>query len=173
MLKQNWLLINSICCLICLVVGCSKGDGDYRELDDNDNVTNTAPPEHHDHGPTGPHGGHILEFGDYHGEITVADGIVSVYILGGDVKTAEPVAEASAVVKLEIGDKTEELKLTASPQEGETDGKSSLFVSSTDDTPESIKDIEDIHGSVVLSVVEKKMNAEVSHDHGHDDHHDH
>lgn len=172
MFQNNWLLMNSLC-LVAMAVGCSSGDDEFRELGDNDNVTNTAPPEHHDHG-AGPHGGHILEFGDYHGEIAFADGVISVYILGDDAETPVAVAEASAVVKLKIADKTEEVTLTASPQTGETDGKTSLFVSGEDGVPEAVKDIEDIHGSVVLTVGDKELIAEVTHDHGHGhDHHDH
>lgn len=166
MFKHNWTLINSHCILLILVIGCSSGDGEYRELDDNDNVTNTDLPEHHDHA-AGPHGGQILEFGDYHGEIAFANGIISVYVLDNNAENPVAVGNGSTIIKLEMGDKTEEVVLTASPQPGEADGTTSLFVSSEDAVPEAVQDIEDILGTVVLTVGEEKFTTEVTHDHDH------
>lgn len=153
------------------LTGCVGSEGEYRELGEGDNVTNTAPPEeHHHHHDEGPHGGHILEFGDYHGEIVFADGTVSVYVLGDDAETAVPLENASAVLKLGSGDESKEIALAATPQEGEAEGSSSRYSAAAADLPEGIKDLEDITGSVLLTVGEKTLTAKVEHDH---DHHDH
>lgn len=160
------------------MAGCpSGGDEDLRELGEADNVTNTDPVHEHHH-DEGPHGGHILEFGDYHGEITHKDGIVTVYVLGDDAETAVPLEGASAVLNLKSGDETVEIALTASPEEGEAEGSSSRYTSAAGALPESVKDIEEVEGSVVLKVGDKSMTAEVEHEHDHDhdhddDHHEH
>jgi len=166
-----------VLCLTLFVAGCPSGNEDLRELGETDNVVNTDPVEEHDHHhDEGPHGGHILEFGDYHGEITHKDGIVTVYVLGNDAETAVPLEVASAVLNLNSGEETVEIALTASPQDGETEGTSSRYVSAAGAVPESVKDVEDIEGSIVLTVGDKSMTAEIEHDHDHhehDDDHDH
>ncbi len=167
----------TVLCLTLIMAGCPSGDEGLRELGDADDVTNTDPVDEHHH-DVGPNGGHILEFGDYHGEITHKDGIVSVYVLGDDAKTAVPLEVAGAVLNLKSGEETVEISLTASPLDGEAEGTSSRFVTEAGAVPESVKDIEDIEGSVVLKVGDKSLTAEIEHDHDHDhdhgdDHHDH
>lgn len=146
--------------------GCAEGDGVYRELNDHDNVTNTSPPEAHDHAE-GPHGGHILEFGEYHGEVTFADGIATIYVLGDDAKTAVPLTGASAVLNVKVGEDILKVALTASPLEGEAGGSTSRFVSEHGGIPESIQDVEGLVGTVVLTMGEKKFTAKITHEHGH------
>ncbi|MCA8998611.1 MAG: hypothetical protein KDA80_16545 [Planctomycetaceae bacterium] len=158
-----------------VLAGCTESGDGYRELGEVDDVTNTAPPEHHHHHESGPHGGHILEFGEYHGEITMDESrVVSVYVLGDDAETAVPLAEASAVLHLHQGEEELEIDLVAAPLEGEGDGMSSRFQSAAAALPDSVKDLEGIHGEVVLKTGDKSFTAKVEHDHGHDDHgHDH
>lgn len=172
MMISSRIQFSMVLCLGFVMAGCpSGGDEELRELGEADNVTNTDPVDEHDH-DEGPHGGHILEFGDYHGEITHKDGIVTVYVLGGDAETAVPLEGASAVLNLKTGDETIEIALTASPQDGEAEGSSSRYVSAAGAVPESVKDVEEIEGSVVLKVGDKSMTAAIEHDH--DDHdHDH
>jgi hypothetical protein len=87
----------------------------------------TGGDDDHDHGP-GPHGGTIIEFGQWHGEFDVNHKTkeATVYILGSDAKTAAPIH----VEKLLISIKTPQfqLELKAAPQEGDPAGKSSRFV---------------------------------------------
>lgn len=155
--------------LAALLLGCPQAKEPYRELGAKDDVTNTAPAEHHDDHDEGPHGGHILELGKYHGELTMDQGrVVTLYILGGDVKTAVPLADASAVLHAHVGNEEKEIPLTAAPLEGETDGKTSRFTAAADAIPEAIKDIEDLKGEVVLTVGGEKTTAEITHDHDHD-----
>ena len=156
-----------------MLCGCVDNSGDYQELTEADDVENTHDDHHHHDHAAGPHGGHILEFGKYHGEITVSNETVSVYVLGDDAKTSVPVA-GTAVLHLKSGDKTIEVPLEAAPEEGEPEGESSRYQAGLDKLPEGIDDIEKIAGSVELKVGEETFTAEVSHDHGHaHDHHDH
>lgn len=157
-----------------LIFGCSSGDDDFRTLDENDNVQNTDPPEAHaHHHEAGPHGGHILEFGAYHGEITLADGIVTVYLLGDDAKTAVALENATATLVIESKENAVEVALAASPEEGEAAGSTSRFVSEAGAVPAEIDDIEKLHGHVKLTVGEETLTGEVSHDHDHGHDHDH
>lgn len=161
-----------ICLSICFL-GCVGSQDDFRELDETDNVTNTAPPEEHDHHhEEGPHGGHILEFGDYHAEIAFADGVVSLYPLSDDIKTAVPLEGTTVVLNLVVGEETKEIPLGADPQEGDAEGAASKFSSAAGSLPDSVKDIEDIVGSVVVTKGDDKLTAKIEHDHDHH-HHDH
>lgn len=157
--------------LLPLMWGCVDNGGEYRELTEADDVENTHEHHHHDHAE-GPHGGHVLEFGKYHGEITMGkDRTVSVYVLGmEDMSKAIPVA-GTATLHLKVGEEEQAIELTAAPQEGEAEGESSRYT--TTEIPESIKDIEGIAGHVELKVGEETMKAEISHDHHGHDHHDH
>jgi len=157
--------------MLALMLGCPS-QGEYRELGQEDDVTNTTAHEHHhDHGP---HGGHIVELGDYHGEVVMDDGrTVTLYILDGDAETAVPVANANAKLHAHAGGKEKEIELTAAPQEGETDGKTSRFTAAAELIPESIKDIEDLTGEVILVVEGKESIGEITHDHGHGHEHEH
>ena len=85
----------------------------------------------HEHGP-GPHGGTVIEFGNYHGEFCVDHGKkqVTVYILDGGVKKDVPIAAEKLL--LSIKNPTFQVDLKASPQEGEPKGKSSRFVATHD-----------------------------------------
>jgi hypothetical protein len=90
-----------------------------------------GPAEHaaHAHG-AGPHGGAISDWGGgaYHVEFTVDHDKkeATVYILGSDEKTPEPIKAES--IHLTINDPPTEMVLAAQPLEGEAEGTSSRFV---------------------------------------------
>ena len=170
--KPSVFLACSLGLLICS--GCPTESGSsYRELGKTDDVTNVDPLDHHHH-DHGPHGGHILEFGKWHGEVVMGDDrTVTVYILGGDAETAAPLADATAVLHLHVGGEETEVPLTASPQEGDPENQTSRFVASADVIPESIDDIEKLHGEVVLTVAGETVTGEITHDHDHDHDHGH
>ncbi|WP_437226778.1 hypothetical protein SH661x_000010 [Planctomicrobium sp. SH661] len=167
---RSALLIGA--CALPLMMGCPpKGDG-YREMGAKDDVTNTHPDDHHH--DAGPHGGHIIELGDFHGEVVMDDGRnVTVYILGDDAATAVPVADASAKLHAQVGNEKKEIALTAAPQDGETDGKTSRFTAAAELIPVEIIDIEDLQGEVVLIIAGKESTGKISHDHDHGHDHDH
>lgn len=127
--------------------------------------------DHHDHGPNG---GHIIELPPHHGEVAMsATREISVYILGGDAKTAEPVEGATVQLVLKVEGKDVTLDAKATPKEGESAEKCSRFVVAADAVPASIKDIEGVVGKVDLKVADKTISGEIAHDHDHDHDHDH
>lgn len=85
--------------------------------------------EGHSHG-TGPHDGTIADWGGgkYHVEFTVDHNKqqATVYIFGSDEKTPAPIDAES--IELSIVEPAMQVTLQASPQDGETDGKSSRFI---------------------------------------------
>ncbi|AMV16268.1 hypothetical protein [Planctomyces sp. SH-PL14] len=145
-------------------------------------VSNTTPVskgddhghDHHDHAHEhGPNGGHIIELGEYHGEVAMAPTReISIYILGGDAKTAAPVEGATVklVVKAEEKDVTLEAKST--PKDGETAEKSSRYVIAADAVPAKVEDIEDVVGKVELTVGGKTTTGAIEHHHDHDHEHE-
>jgi hypothetical protein len=84
---------------------------------------------HNDH-EEGPHGGHIIELGGvHHAEVTHDDDaqLVTVYLLGGDVKTPVSSAEKELAVNLTVGGQPKQFKLAAAPQQGDAEGQSSKY----------------------------------------------
>ncbi|WP_437204755.1 hypothetical protein [Planctomicrobium sp. SH664] len=157
----------TLCLAVTLMCGCPKAPTHQLGADaDKDEVKAVAGHDHHhDHGP---HGGHIIELGEHHGEVSFStDRVLTLYILGADAKTAVPVADATAALHLHTGTEEKEYALKAAPLEGETDGKTSVFT--VTGLPDSIKDIEDVKGEIILTIAGKSVTAELAHDH-HDDH---
>lgn len=154
------------CVGLALLWGCVGGESDYTQLKPSENVENPDAHHHHVHGP---HGGHIVELGDVHGELVFGkDRILTLYLLGEDTKTAAPLADVVAKMHLHAGQEEIDVELTAAPQEGDPEGTSSRFVAAAGVVPDSVKDIEGIEGEVILTIGEKKVVAEVGH--GHHDH---
>jgi hypothetical protein len=85
----------------------------------------------HDHGEEGPPGGHIIELGaeDHHAELMHDDAthLVGIYILGGDAKTATPIATESVTINVTADGAPSQYVLPAKPQSGEAGGNSSYF----------------------------------------------
>jgi len=157
---------------LAFMLGCPDSAQTFRELDHKDDVTNTTPDDHHH--DTGPHGGHIVELGDYHGEVTFSpERVLTVYILDGAATKPVALEKATAKVHAHVGTDEKEIALTSSPQEGETDGKTSRFVAAADQVPEAIKDIEDLQGEVILVIDGKETVGPIEHHHDHDHDHDH
>ena len=145
--------------------GCpAKSGGEFKELTEKD-AKETAPVEGHDHHEHGPHEGHIVELGDYHGEIVLeGDRKLTLYILDGEVKNAVPLAGATAQANLKIGEEAKSIPLAALPLDGEADGKSSRY-QSAEALPESVKDIEAVAGEISLTVDGKPTIGKIEHDH--------
>lgn len=82
----------------------------------------------HSHG-VGPHGGTVADWGggEYHVEFTVdhPKQSATVYVLGGDQKTAQPVELDEILVA--ISEPSFQVTLTPAPLEGETPGQASRF----------------------------------------------
>lgn len=160
------IMVMAGACALPLMMGCPPQGEGYRKMGAKDDVKNeTADEHHHDHGPNG---GHIVELGDYHGEVVVGDGrVFTLYLLGADAKTPAPVADASAKLRAQVGAEQKEIPLTAAPLEGETDGKTSRFTAAADALPVEIIDVEDLKGDVVLVIAGKETVGAIAHDHDH------
>lgn len=129
----------------------------------------------HEHA-SGPHGGDILELGEYHGELVHdhAAGTVTVFILDGAAAENVPVDAKEAVINITREGLAKQFKLTASPIEGEPENFSSRFVSSE---AELITELDNEGTAAVFSV---EINGEPHrgmvehrHDHDHDHAHEH
>jgi hypothetical protein len=85
----------------------------------------------HDHAATGPHGGHILEFGteEHHAELTHDDATnrVGVYMLANDAKTIKPIAAKSVTINVAIDGKPNQYELKAAGPAGEPADTASYF----------------------------------------------
>ena len=86
-------------------------------------------PKHAAHG-AGPHEGAVADWGGgkFHVEFTVDHDkqVATVYVLGGDEKTATPIKAVK--ILLNINDPKFEVELAAAPLEGEAEGTASRFV---------------------------------------------
>lgn len=172
-MTREWMYGLCLVSLLGFTAGCAGSSDEYRELGSDDDVTNVDAHDHHH--DEGPHGGHILEFGAYHGEVTMGeDRAVTLYVLGDDAETAVPVTATSATLKLEHDGEVASITLEAAPQEGEADGASSRYVAAGESIPEGVADIEGLVGSIELVVGDETHTAKISHDHHHGhDHGDH
>lgn len=127
--------------------------------------------EGHGHAP-GPHDGTLVDWGGgaYHVEFTVdhAKQQATVYILGSDEKTPEPiVAEA---VLLTIKDPKLQIELSPQPQEGDPEGKSSRFVG----THEGLATVKEYEGTLSAAVDGTPYAGNFTEEaHGHEHGHSH
>jgi hypothetical protein len=128
-MKSRFILTSSA--LLLFVLGCSQQTPPVPAP--MPSASSAPAAEKHAHG-AGPHGGTITDWGGgaYHVEFTVDHDKkeATVYILGGDEKTAAPIKAQS--IHLTINDPMTELDLAAKPLEGEAGGASSRFVGTHD-----------------------------------------
>lgn len=127
--------------------------------------------EGHGHAP-GPHGGTLADWGGgaYHVEFTVdhEQHQATVYILGGDEKTAEPIAAES--VLLTIKDPKLQVDLMPDPQEGDPEGKASRFVGKH----EGLGTVKEYDGTMSAAVDGTPYAGNFAEEaHGHDHGHSH
>ena len=122
-----------------VMVGCdsrnpsSGNDGNSSQSGEHTHSDGTVHKSHavegHAHGE-GPHGGTIVDWGGgkFHVEFTVSHDKqeATVYVLGSDEKTATSIDAAE--ITLAIKDPSFQVALKPSPQDGDSEGKSSRFV---------------------------------------------
>jgi hypothetical protein len=144
------------------VVGCNSQQGatPYNEAGKAP-ATDDHEHEHHE----GPHGGHVVEFGDdhkVHGEFVIDNEakVARLYLLGEDLKT--PV-EATSVEMHEDGANGEEVEIPFEPAGG--GDKASEFTAPLDKLPSS--DVEQLHGHFHATVNGQELAGDLSHDHEH------
>lgn len=128
----------------------------------------------HEHATEGPHHGALVELGneEYHAEVVHTQDAVTVYILAKDAKTAVPIEAADVTVNVVHDGKPEQFKLAASPDSGDSAGKSSRFTLAD---AELVTHIDDKAAAPKLSLMidGKPYRGEIKHDHDHDHGHDH
>lgn len=152
-----------------LLAGCGGGaDEEFKPLE---NQPAKVEVEEHHH-EEGPHGGHIIDLGDheYRAELTMDEQSrqVTVYLLEHDTDDPVAIEAESITLNLRAGDQPTQVTLSATPQEGEAEGKSSRFQAPGDQIPEQIKDIEELEGELSVKIGEKSYTGEIEHDHDHD-----
>lgn len=165
------LLSMSVALSLTLALGCSSPPPEGKAP-----VDAKTPDSGHDHASEGPHHGHLIEVGGgkYHAELTHDDATknITIYLLGGDAKTAVPIAEPELLLNLAVDGTPTQAKLVAAPLEGEPAGQSSRFTL-VDEQVFAL--LENPKATIRLNVtIEGKPYSEpVEHDHGHDHGHEH
>jgi hypothetical protein len=85
----------------------------------------------HEHAAEGPHHGQLIELGqgEFHAELTHDDATktVTLYLLDKDAKQPVTIADPEITLNLVVAGKPTQVKLAASPQEGDAAGQSSRF----------------------------------------------
>ncbi len=173
-MKSSLISLASIATLLAtsLMVGCGKQTAQQPAAP---SPAATSESDHghpheeggHGHG-AGPHDGTVADWGGgkYHVEFTVdhEKQEATVYILGSDEKTSEPIAANS--VLLTINEPELQTELLPVPLAGEADGKSSRFVG----THESLGIVQE-YGGTISGEVDGTPYAgnfqEEAHEHGH------
>ncbi|MBY0587201.1 hypothetical protein K2X85_08495 [bacterium] len=144
-------------------------------------ATTPATDEHadeHAHPSHGPHGGDLIELGDeeYHAEFVHDEKTsdVTIYFLDAAVKNAVAIDATEIVINLKHDGKPEQHKLAAEPQEGDSPGKSSRFVSKkNDDLCHAIEE-EGANAKLQVTIDGKPFTGAIQHEHDHEGHdHDH
>jgi hypothetical protein len=158
-------LFSSLCVAL---AGCAGGEN-YQTVTPEDADRAEAHADHHHHHHEAPHGGHLIELGDhqYNAEVLLEGEPpqLVVYVLDAHAENAVAIESTSITFAPEEG---EPIVLEAQPQEGDAEGKASKFVAAT-----SLTDLEDLHGSVQVTIGGTEYAGQLSHDHDHDHHHDH
>ncbi len=165
------------CLIVALgMVGCGK---DSTKLGVTAHKTETAGPPAtvetgHDHAhPTeGPHGGSLIELGseEYHAELVHDDAAetVTIYLLDSAAKELVPIEASELKVNLNHEGQAEQFALVASPQESDTAGKASRFVSTDAEVCEELCH-EHAKGQLVVAINGKQYRGDIQHDHeGHE-----
>lgn len=158
---QRSLLAYGAACLLALT-GCGSQD-DYQDYS---NAEKT--PDAHAHPEHGPNGGHLIELGkhEYHAEVVMdaKTRAISIYMFGHDLDEKLPIPAEEIVLELEDGEEEIMLTLVPDPLEGETEG-ASRFTVKGDEVPESLDDIEKLHGHFHVDIKDKEYVGELAHEH--------
>lgn len=168
---MKWTATTTLLIAMLAIAGC---EGPTTTTSDSGTHTHADGTVHsNDHGDTSghshdnpPNGGTIVDWGNgkYHVEFTVNHDKqeATVYILGGDVQTATPIAAEE--IQLAINEPKFQIALKASAQDGDGEGKSSRFVG----THEGFGVVREYEGTIFGNVDGKQYSGtlkELPHDH--------
>jgi hypothetical protein len=162
------------------LVGC--GDSPTKRSASSQGTVTTGPPATvevtHDHAhPTeGPHGGSLIELGseEYHAELVHDDAAetVTIYLLDSAAKELVPIDATELKVNLSHEGQAEQFALVASPQETDTAGKASRFISTSAEVCEELCH-EHAEGQLVVAINGKQYRGDIQHDHAGHEHEGH
>jgi len=162
----------ALVCSALLLAGCA-GNESYQTVTTEDAEHAEAHADHdHGHHHEAPHGGHLIELGDhkYNAEVLLEGEPKQLVVYVLDAHAENPVAIESEAIVFAV-EEGEPITLKPQPQEGDSEGKSSKFVAGGE-TVDAFGDIEDVHGSIQVTIEGTEYTGELSHDHDHD-HGDH
>ncbi len=138
-------------------------------------ITMDAPPpatvDIHEHASEGPHHGTLVELGkeEFHAEVVHDDKSVTIYILDSSASKAVSIDAKELTINLLHDGKPEQFKLAASPDDGETDGKSSRFTLADAELVEHVDD-ESSAAKLMVTINGIPYRGEIKHDHDHSGH---
>jgi hypothetical protein len=169
MRNATWTPLALLLAISVSFLGCENSEEEFETVKPGKVVGEVEHEHEHEHGP---HDGHIIEIGEeeaYHGELVFDPETrkTTIYILGPELKNAYPIEQAELELHLEADDDEVEVFLKAVPLDGEKEGTSSRFEVAGSEIPESIKDIEEIHGHLHITIDGTEYSCEVGHE-GHD-----
>lgn len=125
----------------------------------------------HHHPSEGPHHGGLIELGneEYHAELVHDDdaGTVTIYVLNGAATEQVPIDATEVTINAKHDGKPEQFALTASPDSGDPQGKSSRFVSNDKELAHHL-DEEESQPRLVLMINGKSYRGTIAHDHDHE-----
>jgi hypothetical protein len=144
-------------------VGCSDR-GNYRAVPKGVRVKDT--PAAHEHGESGPHGGHLVELGaeEYHAEVVLnpKSKDVTVYIRGSDPEKPAPIDAKEVTLELTIDGKIAPHIAKPAPEQGDPPGNTSRFVLADDpDIKAKISDEHELEGHVKVTIKGKSYSGEI------------
>lgn len=174
-----WLLSAAVMLGLSGLAGCGGDKGsDYRTFDKGKDTSHDAEHGHahtHDHGhEQGPHKGELIELGEeeFHAEVVFDEegDKVTLYFLGPDAKAAVAIEAKEISLEMPGKDAAVTHALTAAPQDGEGDGKSSRFEIKGGELIEAFHKAPKSVGKFKVSIGGKEFEGQIKHEHDHDAH---
>ena len=136
-----------------------------------DTLSDTHDHGAHAHPSEGPHHGDLVELGneEFHAEVVhdEAHGNIEIYILDSSATTQVAIDTTELTVNISYDGKPEQFILTAEPDEGDEDGKSSRFFSSDKELAEHLGE-EGASPRLVVKIHGKSYRGEIKHHHDHE-----
>lgn len=156
-----------------------SGCGDNNSKSDNSNASATINLDRssspavdvHAHPSEGPHDGTLVELGndEFHAEIIHNKSSVTCYILDSSARRAVPIDSQEVTINVIHGGKPEQFKLVASPDSGDSEGKSSRFILVDEELAIHINE-ETAAPKLTVTINGVPYRGEIKHSHANHDH---
>ncbi len=168
--------------VVAFSIGCNPKSADTAKdrssTASTEKITMDGPPpmtnDVHAHASVGPHHGTLVELGneEFHAEVVHDDQSVTVYVLDTAATTAVPIDAKEITINLLHEGVPVQFNLSASPDTGDPNDKSSRFVLADAELAGHLDD----HASapkLMITINGTPYRGEFHHDHGAHDHADH